>query len=484
MATIQNVKSKIQGLIDKSNEATGGSDTDLTTAIDNLIANQGGGDIPIVEKDINFYDYDGTLLYSYTLEEIQNVTQLPPLPSHDGLICQEWNWTLEDIKAEEKETDVGATYITDDGKTRLYGSFVKGITGTIKFVQDVANGVTVDWGDGSTSKSETVGSVSLEHTFTANSEMITLEVADGCTWYIGGSYTYIYSKDTITKIEFGKGITQIGQHSLYFNGLQTITIPNSVTTIGKCAFYYCYTIKAIIFPKNCTSYTETLGDYLVALGKISLPNGVVTIPSNFLIGNNSLNNLNRLTLPNSITAIDSYGIYSVRGLKKLSLSKSLTTLSANTLGYLKELVEIDLPSTLTTIGEYAFNNNDNLKSITIPISVTSIGKRLFDNCYTLEEITLQENVISVTEGMFAYCRALKKVTFLGDVKAVNSYAFNGCLSLREIDFTKCTSVPSLANTNALTNVPSGCQIKVPSSLLSSWKSASNWSTYKTMIVAG
>lgn len=43
MATIQSVKTKIQGLIDKSNEATGGSDTDLTTAIDSLIANQGGG---------------------------------------------------------------------------------------------------------------------------------------------------------------------------------------------------------------------------------------------------------------------------------------------------------------------------------------------------------------------------------------------------------------------------------------------------------
>lgn len=47
---------------------------------------------PPEESDINFWDYDGTLLYAWTLAELATKTELPPLPSHDGLICQGWNW--------------------------------------------------------------------------------------------------------------------------------------------------------------------------------------------------------------------------------------------------------------------------------------------------------------------------------------------------------------------------------------------------------
>ena len=55
----------------------------------------GGG----TASDVTFIDYDGSILYSYSLEESQELTELPELPSHDGLVCQGWNWTLEAIKA-------------------------------------------------------------------------------------------------------------------------------------------------------------------------------------------------------------------------------------------------------------------------------------------------------------------------------------------------------------------------------------------------
>lgn len=102
------------------------------------------------ESDINFWDYEGTLLYSWTFAELATKTELPPLPSHDGLICQGWNWTLQDIKDAGRELDIGALYITDDGKTRLYvdvdtetwDDFV------LNYWQDPRNATTVDWGDG------------------------------------------------------------------------------------------------------------------------------------------------------------------------------------------------------------------------------------------------------------------------------------------------------------------------------------------------
>ena len=67
-----------------------------------------------------FIDYDGTLLYSYSVSEINALTELPALPSHTGLICQGWNWTLQELKSLNRPCVVGASYTTSDGRTRVY----------------------------------------------------------------------------------------------------------------------------------------------------------------------------------------------------------------------------------------------------------------------------------------------------------------------------------------------------------------------------
>ena len=74
----------------------------------------------VSKNGVNFYDYDGTLLHSYTKDDFLSLSALPDRPTREGLICQGWNYTLG--KAKEYVTnygvlDMGATYITDDGKT-------------------------------------------------------------------------------------------------------------------------------------------------------------------------------------------------------------------------------------------------------------------------------------------------------------------------------------------------------------------------------
>ena len=48
-----------------------------------------GGGKELKRDDVNFFDYDGTLLYSYTWEEAKNLTELPPLPKHEGFEVRE-----------------------------------------------------------------------------------------------------------------------------------------------------------------------------------------------------------------------------------------------------------------------------------------------------------------------------------------------------------------------------------------------------------
>ncbi len=92
----------------------------LTEIVDAMGTTSGGGDEGLKRNDVNFFDYDGTLLYAYTWEEAKALTELPPLPVHDGLEVREWNYTLEDIKAQGTETnigkaDVGACIYAPDG---------------------------------------------------------------------------------------------------------------------------------------------------------------------------------------------------------------------------------------------------------------------------------------------------------------------------------------------------------------------------------
>ena len=160
----------------------------FVTAISAIQA--GGGAAPSAKwNDLTFIDYDGSVLYSYSLEEAQALTELPALPSHDGLVCQGWNWTLEAIKSLNRPVAVGAMYITDDGATRLHIRIatVGRMTVPLYIGQTVSNGVSIDWGDGSAAETLAgTGNVNTSHTYAEPGDyFISLMPGDGCTLSLG-----------------------------------------------------------------------------------------------------------------------------------------------------------------------------------------------------------------------------------------------------------------------------------------------------------
>ena len=129
--------------------------TEMPTKITSIPS---GGETQEAEwKDVNFIDYDGKNLYSYTTEEALALTELPPAPDRTskGLQFQEWNYTLAQVKANANDTGkctAGATYTTTDGKTHIKITIQDEYYSNIPLVfsQTVSEGVEVDWGDGST----------------------------------------------------------------------------------------------------------------------------------------------------------------------------------------------------------------------------------------------------------------------------------------------------------------------------------------------
>lgn len=192
----------------------------------------GGGSStsPVSANDVTFYDYDGTVVASYSLEEAQSLTTLPDGPTHDGLTFQGWNYTLEKVKAFTRSMNVGAIYTTNDGKTRIYITLGKGRTSPL--LGCCPNGtVIVDWGDGTTPDTLTGTSTSTiqytpTHNYTSPGNYIISLTVDGTCGFLGSStsnnYCYLlkysttadtrnlYYQNTITKIEFGDGVTSIG----------------------------------------------------------------------------------------------------------------------------------------------------------------------------------------------------------------------------------------------------------------------------------
>lgn len=420
----------------------------FVTAIEN-IPTGGTPSEPPIEADINFYDYDGTLLYAWSLDELAGKTALPDLPTRTGLVCQGWNWTLAEIKSLNRKVQVGLNYITDDGKTRLYITIpdvVSTWTIPLCFLQTVANGVIVDWGDGSAPQTFAgTGEIQTTHQFTPGDHIITLAVADGCTLTLGRNASVrnvlgLYGTERrsvmsiLKRVEIGKNVSRLGTYGFIQCGqLRTITVPTSVTSVGSSTFEECGSLKAFVVPKGCTisEFSSFYANY--SLQMISIPNGVKKI-GGYLLRNST--SLPHITFPNSVTEI---------------------------LGYVMA-------------------NCQSIDEIIIPDTVTRLDDYTFDTCLTAQKLVIGNGITTIQTNFAFNCYSLIRIDFPAGITSIGASAFANCQGVLWYNFTHCDAVPTLANTNAFTNINANCKIQVPAGLVDSWKAATNWATYADHIV--
>ena len=254
----------------------------------------GGGPTPVPEKDVNFIDYDGTILYSYTAQEAAALSAMPANPSHTGLTAQGWNYTLAQMKTQVTALgacDIGQMYTTSDGKTRLYIEIPAGTTGAgltfyVRYTQTVSKGVTVDWGDGNSETFTGTSAANRSHTYTApGNYVITLNVTSGTVSFVGSSSYAIYgasgnyyNRTRIKKAEFGSNVTSIGNYAFdCCYTLESVTIPSGVTSIGDYAFDSCYILESVTIPSGVTSIGNYAFQYCYALESVTIPSGVTSI---------------------------------------------------------------------------------------------------------------------------------------------------------------------------------------------------------------
>ena len=313
----------------------------------------GGSSAPVAPGDITFYDYDGTVVAAWSLAELAGKTALPELPSHEGLICQGWNWSLADLKTTNRKMNVGAMYITDDGKTRIYIRLEEGRTSPMLGV--CPNGtVTVDWGDGTTPDTLTGTSTRTvkwtpTHAYAAPGDYVIELTVTGTMVPSGGAGAYLRCGLLRYSAE------ESPQNKVYQNSIQRIELGRDVVAAGPYAF------------SGCSS-----------LASITIPNGIVAIETSAFSGCSSLASI---TIQNSAVTLKEYTFSNCSSLAPITIPNSIKYIEASAFSGCSSLASITIPNSIKYIPSYGFSDCSSLASITIPNSITQFFDNAFRYCY-------------------------------------------------------------------------------------------------------
>ena len=258
----------------------------------------------------------------------------------------------------------------------------------------------------------------------------------------------------------------------FCNQIQSVTIPESVTSIGKSAFEDCsnldsLTIKGVATSigayafGSCTSLTslslvgsfQTIGDYaFVSCGMTSLTiDATITSIEKYAFSSRSLTSL---SLTGNVQKIGDYAFYSCPSLKTVTLPKSLTSIGAYAFDSCTSLDSIEIPGTVTEIGDFAFHLSG-LTSVKIDEGVQSTGVHMFYDCDNLATVNLPESLTTIAKGSFAFCSDLNHVKIPARVTCIGDGAFSNCTSLSEItlqDGVKTIGADAFVSCKELTSI--------------------------------
>ncbi len=224
----------------------------------------------------------------------------------------------------------------------------------------------------------------------------------------------------------------------------SITIPNSVTSIGEWAFHGCFSLTSITIPDSVTSIGESAFQDCHSLTSVTIPESVVSIGYDVFGGCTSLSEFK--------------GRYASEDGRCIIVDGTLNSFAP------AGLTEYTIPEGVTSIGEWAFHSCYSLTNITIPDGVTSIGYNAFAFCKKLANITIPENVTAIGELAFAYCENLAEVYCKPIIPP--------------------TAVCNQDNSvwKAFRDNASRRKIYVPTESVDAYKSAEGWSDYAYYIV--
>jgi len=408
--------------------------------------------IPLKEKDVNFYDWEGTLLYSYTGEEAMALTSLPALPDRtsENLAQEGWNWTLPEIKKQLNDVggdvNVGCTYHTIDGNTHI---FVNVYSYDLHFQMKIGKSgyatsdMIIHWGDNTTTTVSSTTSAVYSHDY---SQPGTYDIVIENEWFLPSGATLTDGKGRyydVPKILLGDNLRGSMYYLFRDISVKYISISKNYAINNGTSFppYFCY------------------GS--MHLKHVTMPRGMTTL-SNFAFSANTKQDMMSISIPPTLTNIGTnIQVFYNKSLKSVTLPKGTT-----------------MTSTATNAAEFS---GGLLEKVAVPGSITRTPSIMFSSAFTLREAILNEGIEIIGNNTFYYT-ALETITIPSTVTEIEASVFERCWWLRAV-YLKPTAPPIIQTTSfptteggasSATVIPDDCKFFVPRDSVAAYKSATNW----------
>jgi hypothetical protein len=285
-----------------------------------------------------------------------------------------------------------------------------------------------------------------------------------------------FYKSSVTSIDFSSTkITSIAEETFYESKIETISLPSALESIGDRGFY-----------RSCLKSIDLSKTKITSIGK-----------EVFCNNSDAAFMLETVILPPNLETIG-YMSFAYTGIKSIVIPSSVTSIGEYAFWNSSYLQSIEIPSSVTSIGKYAFGMCNCLTGFVLPEKVTSINAGVFSWCNGLTKIEISGQVTSIGDNAFIQCSKMEKVSLPSSVESIGSSAFSGCSSLTSIELpSTVTSIgdkafyntknvvtitceseiaPTLGGADVFTN-SSASILKVPAAAATSYKTTQYWADF-------